>query len=314
MSGTPGKVLAALFAVQLFFSSLHVVGKIVLEDLAPLALSATRVLIATPILVWIAWRHDRMIPDRADWGRLALLGFLGIVANQAFFLIGLSFTTATSAGILMPSIPVFTAAAAALLGVERVTGARLVGIAIAAAGALFLLDPTRLDTSNRATLGNLLVLGNCLCYSFFLVLQRPLFERIPWRTVIGGSFVFGTLGTLVISAPQVVSTGWRALPATTWLGILHLGVVPTAAAFALNTWAVRRSSPALAAAFTTLQPVLTGTLAVFALGESPGANQALGFLLIVCGLLLVQRRSADLSRAEGATPPPSNLESKAKTP
>jgi drug/metabolite transporter (DMT)-like permease len=284
--------IVALLAVQGMFSTLHVVGKLVLRDLPPLALAGTRVAIATPLLLAYAWRHDRLVPERRDWPRLALLGFLGILANQALFLVGLSFTTATSSAILMPSIPVFTAAAGALLGIERLTLARVGGIALTTLGALVLLDPTRLDTSGRATIGNLLILGNCLCYSFFLVLQRPLFARVPWRTLIAWSFLFGSIGTLAISAPSLVATGWSELPAATIAGVLYIGVVPTAGTFALNTWAVRHGSPALAAAFTTLQPVLTGVLAAVTLGELPRPAQAAGFVLIVAGLALVQRRGS----------------------
>lgn len=300
MAATPARVLGALILVQAIFSTLHVVGKIVLVDLAPLALAGTRVAIATPLLLAIAWRHDRTVPERRDWPRLALLGFLGILANQTLFLLGLSFTSATSAAILMPSIPVFTAGVAALVGIERVRGARLAGILLAAAGALVLLDPARLETSGRATLGNLLVLSNCLCYSFFLVLQRPLFERVPWRTVIAWSFLFGSIGTLALSAPALAATPWTGLPASALAGTLYIGLVPTAGAFALNTWAVRRSSPAMAAAFTTLQPVLTGALAALALGEAVRGNQAIGFLLIVGGLALVQRDAVRRPVAPGA--------------
>lgn len=296
------RVLSALFLVQLCFSSLHVVGKLVLAHLPPLALAGTRVLIATPILLALAWRHDRCVPARADWPRLALLGALGIFVNQTLFLFGLSFTSATSAGVLMPSIPVFTAGAAALLGIERVAGARLAGIALAAAGALVLLDPTRLDTSSRATLGNLLVLSNCLSYALFLVLQRPLLARVPWRTLIAWSFLFGSLLTLPAAAPALAAADWSALPASALGGILWIGLVPTAFAFALNTWAVRRSSPAVVAAFTTLQPVLTTGLAFALLGERPGWQHAAGFVLIVAGLALVAS-----TRTRSAPPGPASI-------
>jgi len=286
-------VLFALLTIQVLFSTLHVVGKRVMAELAPLAFAGSRVAIATPILLLLAWRHDRFVPARSDWPRLALLGLLGIFANQTLFLLGLNFTTATSSAILMPSIPVFTAAAAAALGVERVAGRRLLGILIAAGGALVLLDPTRLDVSPRATIGNALILSNCLCYSFFLVLMRPLFARIPWRTLIAWCFLFGSLGTLAVSAPAIAATDWTALSRVGALGVVYIGVVPTAFNFALNTWAVRHSSPALVAAFTTLQPVLTSGLAAWTLGEAVRPNQALGFLLIVLGLVMVQRlRSA----------------------
>jgi len=289
MRQTPAPVLAALLTVQVLFATLHVFGKIVLGALSPFAFAGTRVLIATPVLLLIAWRHDRIVPPRADWPRLALLGMLGIFANQTLFLVGLSFTSATSSAILMPSIPVFTAAAAAALGVERLAGRRLAGILVASAGALVLLDPTRLDTSARATLGNLLILGNCLAYSVFLVLMRPLLARLPWRTVIAWSFLFGSIGTLAVAAPALATTDWATVAPRTFAGILYVGLFPTAINFSLNTWAVRRSSPALVAAFTTLQPVLTTGMAAWALGESLRPNQALGFLLIVMGLVMVQR-------------------------
>ena len=284
-------VLWVLLGVQGSFATLHVVGKVVLAELAPLAFAGTRVAIATPLLLLYAWRHDRFVPAREDWPRLALLGLLGIFANQTLFLLGLNFTTATSSAILMPSIPVFTAAAAAVLGIERVAGRRLAGIVAAALGALVLLDPTRLDTSPEATVGNLLILANCLCYSFFLVLQRPLLARIPWRTLVAWCFLFGSLGTLPVAAPSLAATDWGALSTAAWLGTLYIGVVPTALNFALAMWAVRRSSPAVVAAFTTLQPVFTSALAAAALGEAVRPNQVLGFLLIVLGLALVQRRS-----------------------
>ena len=297
MRDTPGPVLAALLTVQVLFASLHVVGKVVLAELAPLALAGTRVAIATPILLIFAWRHDRCVPARRDWPRLALLGMLGIFANQTLFLLGLSFTSATSSAILMPSIPVLTAGAAAILGVERVAGRRLAGIALAAAGAVVLLDPTRLDTGARATIGNALILSNCLAYSFFLVLLRPLLARIPWRTAIAWCFLFGSIGTLAFAAPAMASADWGALSTGARAAVLFIGVFPTALNFALNTWAVRHSSPAVVAAFTTLQPVFTSALAAVWLGESMSANQLAGFALIVLGLVLVQRK---IPRAVGA--------------
>jgi len=297
-------VLWVLLVVQALFSTLHVVGKIVLAEVPPLAFAGTRVAIATPLLLAYAWRHDRFVPARADWPRLALLGMLGIFANQTLFLLGLNFTTATSSAILMPSIPVLTAAAAALLGAERVVGRRLLGIAATAAGALVLVDPTRLDTSPQATSGNLLILTNCLCYSFFLVLQRPMFARIPWRTLIAWSFLFGSLGTLPVAAPSLAATDWSRLSGAALLGVLYIGVVPTAGNFALAAWAVRRSSPAMVAAFTTLQPVFTSAIAALALGEVVGPNQAVGFLLIVLGLVLVQQRRRERAGGRDATARP----------
>jgi drug/metabolite transporter (DMT)-like permease len=289
---TPAPVLGALLTVQFLFATLHVGGKMVLAEMAPLAFAGTRVLIATPVLLLLAWRHDRVVPERRDWPLLALLGALGIFANQTLFLLGLSYTTATSSAILMPSIPVFTAGVGALFGVERLGGRRLGGLLAAAAGAVVMLDPSGLETGRDATFGNALILANCLSFSFFLVLQRPLLDRVPWRTVIAWSFLFGSIGTLGVAAPALAATDWGALSRGALVGALYIGIVPTALNSALNTWAIRRSSPALVAAFVTLQPVFTSLIAIVVLGEAVRSGQALGFLLIVFGLMLVQRRAA----------------------
>lgn len=282
--------IVALLAVQVIFATLHVVGKIVLTEIPALAFAASRVLIAAPVLALMAWRHDRVIPTGRDWRALAVLGVLGVFANQVLYLVGLRFTTATNAAILMPSIPVFTVAAAALLGAERLTRRRLAGVALAAVGALVLLDPARLELGGRTSLGNLLVAGNCLCYAFYLVLLRPQLARLPWRTVVAGAFVTGGAATLLVSLPTLATIDWPAVHGITWLAIVYVGLFPTVGTYALNTWAVRRSSPSVAAAFTTLQPMFTALLAALFLSERFGWLQAAGLGLIVAGLAVVSRR------------------------
>lgn len=280
-------VHVTLLLVQLFFGGFHVVAKMLLAGMPPLAVVGMRVGIATPLLLAIAWRHDRTVPSGRDLAWLALLGGLGVTANQILFIIGLQYTTASNASILMTCLPVFAVAAGAALGIERVGGRRLLGIALAVCGALVMVNPGRFSFSGEAgktTYGNLLVLGNCLAYALFLVLQRPLLRRLPWRTVIAGSFLFGGTAVLAASVPSLISLDWGAVPAGTWMGVLYIALFATVFAYAANTWAVRRSSPALVAAYGMLQPLVTAAIAVPFLGETLGWAEAVGFSLIVTGL------------------------------
>lgn len=207
------------------------------------------------------------------------------------FVTGLRHTTAINASILMVSLPGLTAAVAALLGVERVGRGRLLGILLSMAGAVVLLQPARLTLSGGTALGNGLILLNCLCYAAFLVLQRPVLERLPWRTVIAWAFLFGSLGVLVAAAPALAALPGAGLSRATWLGAAYIAVFPTAIAYALSTWAIRRSSPALVAAYSTLQPLVSALLAASFLGERIGWIQAAGFALILLGLWQVSVRA-----------------------
>jgi drug/metabolite transporter (DMT)-like permease len=280
----------ALLGVQLSFSGFHVVGKVVLEDLPPLALAASRVLFATPLLVGLAWLKDRKIPDWKYLPHLALLGLLGVFLNQVLFVIGLRYTSATNAAILMPSIPVFAVGIGWLTRVEIVGARRIFGVLLAAGGAVTLLDPRTFSLAQSSSLGTLLILLNCLSYATFLVVQRPLLAKLPWRTVIAWSFLFGGVGVFLVSLPVVSHLDLPAMPSQVWLGVLYIAVFPTFLGYLLNTWAVRRSSATLAATYTTIQPLLTAILAMIFLGESLRGPQIAGFLLIAAGLWLVSWR------------------------
>lgn len=281
------QVHAALLAVQLAFGGFHVIGKAVLSELQPLTLAGLRVALATPILVAIAWHHDRCWPKKEDLPVLAGLGILGVCLNQILFIVGLQYTTATNAAILMLSIPVFAVAVAAVLKIETVGWRRILGIGLAIGGAIVLLDPAGMSGGDGVVLGNLLILLNCLSYAVFLVLSRPVLERLPWRTTIAWSFVFGGAAVLLVSALDLIRLDLSEVSRGAWLSLAYIVALPTIFSYAVNTWAVKRSSPSLAAIYTTAQPLFTAVLAGFFLGERLGWREATGFFLIAAGLLRV---------------------------
>lgn len=283
---------AALLFVQVTFGAFHVFGKGLLSQLPPLAVVASRSLVSMPLLLVLALRVDRSIPPPRDLARFALLGFLGIFANQLLYVFGLQMTSAINAAIIMPSIPVCVALIAWATGAERMTKMKTLGVSLAVAGAVAVLDPARLSHASGALWGNALLLGNCLVYAFYLVLQRDLLLRYHPLTVVSWAFGFGGLGILAVSAPTLVHTDFASLTPGAWLSLAYIAVIPSGVNYALNSWAMVRSSPALVATYTTLQPVAAAALAVLLLGERAGWNEALGFALIVGGLVCVSRRSA----------------------
>jgi drug/metabolite transporter (DMT)-like permease len=299
------RVHAALVVAQVCFGGFYVIGKAVMTEVPPLALAAIRVVLAAPLLAFLAWRHDRLLPARRDLPVLALLAALGVFGNQVLFVLGLQRTTAIHASILMPSMPVFAVLAAAALGIERIGPRRLAGVALSVCGALVLANPARLlagglgaapagaggaggaqaaGAVGSTALGNGLIVLNCICWAFFLVLQRPILRRLPWRTVIAWSFLLGTGPVVALAWPQLRALWPGAVSPLAWLGVAYVVLFATVVAYSISTWAVRRSSPALVAAYSTLQPVVATALAASFLGERFGWTEAAGFALIATGL------------------------------
>jgi len=282
----PASVHLALLAVQLMFASLGVAAKEALRELGPFALIAFRTPVAALIFL-VAWLIGWREPIAArDFLALSVYALFGIVINQLLFISGLQRTTATNAVVIGATIPVFTVGVAVLLRKETATSAKLMGLAVAFAGALVIVGVDRFQSGR--TLGNLLIVGNSLSFAIYLVVSRKLLERYRTMTVITWTFVLGALGVFpfgahdLIQAAPTVSTG-------TWTRALYIVLFPTVGTYFLNAFALKRAPASLVAVYIYLQPVVGALLAAWRLGERPAAATYLGGILIGAGIWLVSR-------------------------
>jgi drug/metabolite transporter (DMT)-like permease len=289
----------ALIVVQILFASLSVAGKEVLPQLGPFALVMFRS--GSAAICFLAWA--RQLPAPRDLLRLALYGLLGVTFNQLLFLTGLQYTTATNATVLGTMIPVWTVAIAILLRREPADPRRIIGVAVALAGALYLVGAERFTVAER---GNILILLNALSYAFFLVLARDITKRYPARTVMAWCFFFGSLGVSVVGAPAVAHLSFAAVPTRTgaWLAFIIAG--PTLGAYILNTWALARAQASQVAIYVYLQPVITALMAWPLLHERPAARTWISAGIIYAGIYIATgsaliRRAAERLPSKGAS-------------
>src|SRR5262249_5127664 len=201
-----------------------------------------------------------------------LYGFLGVSLNQVLFILGLSLTTAINTTILTATIPIFTLAVAVLLGREKLTARAAIGMALATAGALWLLNIHRFDWHSRSMQGNLLLLANTLSYSFYLVLSRPILARYSVLTIVSRVFLFGALPILVVAAPFVAAFRPASVTPLSWLSLSAVILLCTVLPYAANSWALARTHASRVAFYVFVQPVIASALAVAVLGESLNAR------------------------------------------
>ncbi|HXE56676.1 MAG TPA: DMT family transporter [Gemmatimonadales bacterium] len=278
-----------LVLVQALMASLAIVGKVVLRELPAPVLVSLRVLGAATALVAAGWLWGReRAGTRGDLARFALLGLLGVTLNQTLFLVGLRHTTAINATILVTTIPVFTVLESVLTGREPASPPKLAGIALAALGAIYLVGPDRVSLAPELALGNGLIVLGMLCYSTYLVLSKRMLERYRTLTVTRYAMLFGALGVLPLGGYAAASADFGAVSATTWLLTAYCVLFPTIVASFLNTWALKRVSSNLVAAYIYLQPILTVAVAPLLLaGETLTGRALVAGLAIFAGLALV---------------------------
>ena len=280
----------ALIAVQMFFATWPIVGKLALRTVPAVALVGFRVAGATLVLILLARvRGNLSRIDRQDWPLLIVSSALGLVLNQWLFVKGLSLTTAINSTLLSTSIPVSTLLVGMFLGTDRTTWRRMLGIGLAAAGVLYLIGPNRGEFSATTRVGDLLIVANSLCYGAYIAVSKDLVRRYNALTVITWIFIVGSVATIppgLISLSQIQLSD---VSLKVWIEVAYIIVLPTAITYYLNAWALARVPPSTVAVYIYLQPLIAFVVAPIVLGETVGIRALISSLLIFAGVFIVTR-------------------------
>ncbi|HKR99653.1 MAG TPA: DMT family transporter [Candidatus Dormibacteraeota bacterium] len=293
------RVHGALLAAAVFFSLNYIVSKKTMGLITPITFAWLRVAGAAIVLNLLPREHTPL--TRADERQLVLYALLAVAINQTLFLGGLSLTSAHLAAIIIGTIPLFTLGAAIAIGRERATAAKLVGIALAAAGAFLVVGVEGFEGSRRSLAGTLMLLGNSFSYALYLVLSKPMMARVSARRALARMFAWATLLLVPVAIVPMLREPWATIPPRAWLGLLFVIALPTIGAYLLNAWALARADSSIVAAYTYVQPVLTALLAAIFLGERIGIAAVAAAAMIFTGLWLASRYQL---RSQVHQPPP----------
>ena len=278
----------ALIAVQIMFGTWPILGKIALRSMSSISLVGFRICGAAIIFTLLQRKLNVLgqLPRRVvAW--IVLSSLLGVVLNQLLFVKGLSLTTAINATLLTTTIPVFTLAVSIALGHDRASLRHILGIALAAAGVIYLVDPLRASFSTQTTLGNILIVINSLSYGAYIAVSRDLFRRYGALNVITWIFLIGAVLTLPIAGYAWGADALGSVSNMMWLTVAYIILVPTVGAYYLNSWAVTRVPPSIVAIYIYLQPLMAFGLAPLVLGESWNSRTLVACVLIFAGVAAV---------------------------
>ena len=282
----------ALLVVQIMFGTWPILGKVTMRSMSSTSLVCFRIFGAAIVFTLLQRKLGdlRKLPRRVlAW--LVLSSLLGVALNQFIFVKGLSLTTAINSTLLITTIPVFALVVSIALGYDKASLRHFMGIALAAAGVVYLVDPWRADFSAQTTLGNLLLIASSLCYGSYIAVSRNLFRRYGALNVITWIFQIAALIAVPIAAFAWSAEGVRKISVGLFLAVAYIILVPTVGAYYLNSWAITRVPPSVVAIYVYLQPLLAFGFAPIVLGETWNSRTIVACLLIFAGVAVVTIRS-----------------------
>lgn len=296
------RAVAALVAVQVLFGTHYSAAREITAFVDPIAWTALRQFGGAALLIGAALVLRRPWP-RAGWGRLFVLSLLGVVVNQLLFNAGIQRSTALHGALVMATVPAQTLALGVLMGQEALTRRKLASVALGALGiaALLELDELAVGTgawlrtrdggppagfSDTVLFGDLLMFLNSAAYSLFLALSKRVSQTLEPLTLTAAIYLCALPVVAAVGAPAVLATDFAAVPVHVWLLGLLVIVGPTALAYLLNLYALRRLPTSLVGLFINVQFVVAAATAALGHGERLDLRTAAAAVAVLVGLSL----------------------------
>ncbi len=288
-----------LGAVVLIWASTFVITKDALDEFTPFSFIFARfsIILALAFAVLAAqsarrgWRQMWYL-DRSDLPRFVAAGVLGYTFYQIGFTVGLDHTSPFSSSLLIAMVPLFTLVIAAIMGERYPSGAWL-GVLVAVVGVVvFLLDR---QTEGTTMLGNALSAFAAVSFASYGLVNRPLVRKYPSTTVSAYTTLIGTVPLLVIGLPDATRQDWLALGAEHWLMLVYMAVFPIYLVYIGYNWAISQRGVTATSAGLVV-PVVSGVLSVIVFDEPFGPLKIIGAVVVLAGLVLIQRTNVRLAR------------------
>ena len=221
-----------------------------------------------------------------------LLGILFLAAVHLWIQVtGLQWTTASHTGWIIGITPVFMAILGIIFFKEKISLPQTLGIIVAFLGLVLLVskgDITSLDFIKNK--GDLLIISSSITWSFYsMVNKKVTFNLSPVLTTF---YLF--LIVAVIIAPFTINQNNISdvfrLSISGWGSILFLGIFCSGIAYTLWAQALNEMSASKVGAFLYIEPFVTFFGAWLLLNEQITVLTLLSGLIIIGGVVLVNRK------------------------
>ncbi len=284
MSGRDWKGPAAAAAMALLFGGSFTGTKVALESFTPAQLIFLRFAAASVLFLVVLPFRKTPLPDRRD---VAGLFLMALFEPGLYFYAeaeGVKRTLASTAAILISTIPLFVLVLEALWFKTRVRLGE-VGLILSSLGGIFLIV-TAGGTGQAfgGTLaGNGLVLLAALTASVYTLLAKRLLARMDALTVTFCQSAFASLLYLPFALRDFGRSAPDVSPRSAW-ALSYLALFCSFLAYWLLNYSLGRMRATFVAAFTNVIPVVGIAVAVLFLRERLYPMQFLGGAVVLSSM------------------------------
>jgi drug/metabolite transporter (DMT)-like permease len=226
----------------------------------------------------------------ADLGRVVALGLAGVAASNYFYYLAIQRTNVATAIIVQYTAPIWVLLYMVARRMERATLPKMLAVALAIMGIALVIGLFGHGKLQLDSLGVIAALVAAFSFSYYNIFGHSLLERYDRWTVLLFTTMSASWFWIFVNPPAKIVAAHYPLPVWTFLFVFS--VLSVLLPFALYFTGLQRLTPTRAIVASCLEPVFSILIAAFALHETVGPLQALGMVMVLSAIVVVQRPSS----------------------
>jgi drug/metabolite transporter (DMT)-like permease len=283
------RVILAFAAIYLIWGSTYLAIRFAIDTLPPFLMAGVRFVIAGALLYgWARWRGATR-PSRGHWLAAVIVGGLMLLGGNGGVVWAEQRVPSGLTSVLIATVPLWVAVLDWLRRGTRPSGRMAAGLALGLAGIVLLVGPAELAGTSRMDLvgAGVLILAALLWAAGSLYSRRASLPASPLLATAMEMLAGGLLLLLAgLVTGQAADLDLDRVSLQSVLALCYLIIFGSLVAFTAYTWLLRVTSPARAATYAYVNPVVAVLLG-WALGGEPLTVRTLLAAAIIIGAVVV---------------------------
>ncbi|MDT7422684.1 DMT family transporter [Citrobacter freundii] len=284
-----------------FWGGNYVIGHLLVAEVNPIILSATRWIFTALLLMTLYFRQvtEQWPVMKKSFGTIVFLALCGQVLFPLTLYIGLQYTTSLNAAIYMSTTPALVLLINKFFFKERISARNIAGVILSTVGVIWLVsqgDMINARVFAHLNQGDFWTMGSALSWAVYCA-----FLRIKPREVKGNAFVavsalLGAIVLIPVLALELIRNGmpgWNSYANTGVVtGLAYLVIFPSWLSYLLWNKGISAIGATRGEIYSHLIPLSGGLFSVIFLHVTLHSYHLVSALVIMCGIALCSRPSA----------------------
>lgn len=259
--------------------------------ISPMGLFCIRSVCAGSLFWLISLFLPKEKVDRKDYVRIFIASMLGFFLCQISFLIAIPEVTPMTSSIVSSLSPIYTMFIAAVAIKEPITVKKAGGVLISFVGIMILIFNSMhsAGATENSMRGILLMIVNGLSFALYLGIFKPLISKYSVCTFMKWIFLFSTLVSVPVSAGEIVSLEWSAVPGKLIAELGYLVFFATFVSYYLIPFGQQRLRPTLVSMYAYIQPIIATGISICIGMDTLTWQKILSAVMVFAGVIIVSR-------------------------